>query len=186
MIYNDSPEAILEAAYLEDSITREAGRYSVRVNPKDTPIDLNYIIKKTVILNDPYSTIPIIETLGKGMNTVIGRVSYNSPLVKFQPYITKINKNVMWNGEILHCPPEIKTNSREILRWIGKEIITGEGGNVTKIFFPKICGIDPSAVYDSLGNINILGWVLHQVGINTDKKTKFVDLDLLKTEKVVF
>ena len=53
-----------------------------------------------------------------------------------------------------------------------------------KLYFPKIYEItSENRVMDDYGNLSCLGWVLHQVGMNLDKNTRFFDLDVIKTKK---
>ena len=46
-------------------------------------------------------------------------------------------------------------------------------------------GVDRTELIDTKGNLTTLGWLLQQVGINVDQETKYKDLDLIKTKKLL-
>lgn len=185
MILKDSFEAIIESIYLEETLGKEIGKTDIRVNPRNNRLEIDYTIGKTIILTDQHVDPRAVQALLKNDNTVISRVSTYEG-VKFCPYITYINFNLMWSGEIIECPPEIKDDSRKILEWMGDyDSFECDPFSPVELYFPKILGVGNSAIYDNLGNLTSLGWLLHQVGINTDKKTKFRDLDLIKTKKII-
>jgi hypothetical protein len=52
------------------------------------------------------------------------------------------------------------------------------------LHFPRIHS--RKGTTDEEGNLTALGWVLQQVGVNIKEDTPFVNLDIIKTGKVVF
>jgi hypothetical protein len=182
MLLKNSFESVIEALYLGEALTCDLGKSDVRVNPKFDRLELDYTFGKTIILTDDLTEEQVITKLLGGNNRIISRVKYKNPEVLFQPYIMRINFNVMWNGETYKCPPNL-TNSREIFKWIG-DIGSYDCEDNVELYFPKILGVPENITKDKDGNLNSLGWVLHQVGINLDKTSKFKDLDLLKTKKI--
>lgn len=188
MIFKDSFEAIVEALYLEETLGKEVGKTDIKVNPRNNRLEIDYTFNKTIILTDQYVEQGAIESLLKNNNKVLSRIQkYSSiPGVLFQPYITYVNFKVMWSGETLECPEEIKNNSRRIFEWIGDyDSFECDPDKTIELYFPKILGIGEEALYDSSKNITSLGWLMHQIGINTDLKTRFNDLDLVKTKKII-
>lgn len=183
MILASSLEAIVESCYLSETLTEKTGHAKIFINPRGT---INYIINKIVILGDLHTETSVINTLINNGNTIITRVYI--PGLNYQPYINRINFDVMWNGEVITCPDSKKSNSRDILDWIWKEGDFSHGckfGKKIKLYFPKIMGVDRTELVDTKGNLTTLGWLLQQVGINVDQETKYKDLDLMKTKKLL-
>ena len=54
-----------------------------------------------------------------------------------------------------------------------------------RMFLPKIYGIPKNYLLDNSGNLTILGWAMHQVGINVGNQFIYQDLDLYKTGKIL-
>ena len=180
MILGNSLEAIVEACYLGESLTKKTGRANILVNPKDY---LDYIIGRTIIINSDVIPIDTIKTLQENKNKIICRVKRED--FPYYPYVLRVNFNVRWNGQILECP---KTNIPEISSWIwGSEDFELEfdTGEKPVMYFPKIKGIPRELLIDECGNLNFLGWVLQQVGVNVTLETKFHDMDVIKTKKLV-
>lgn len=186
MIYKDSIEAILEAIYLREGVCGEIGKTNIRVNPAYDRLELKYTIGKTIVLNDSIEEPDIIKELEDPdkENTIISRTKYPDPKIIFNPYILRIDFNIMWNGEIIQCPQGFK-NSREVFRWIGDvDDFEYEEGKEIELCFPKIRGIPRDFMIDEEDNLTSLGWLMQQVGENIKTDTNFVDLDLIKTKKL--
>ena len=175
-------ESYLEAIYLEERLTERTALADIEVNPQGS---VNYIMGKTVIINcNDYSKDRVKILVGGCNNKVYSRVvGYEG--VKHYPYIMRPNFDIMWNGEVLYCPPDISENKDKILGWIeeGRYDKNRVATDYPQIQFPKIYGISPSLLYDKDGNLTILGWALHQVGVNL--VPMFKDMDLLKTKKII-
>lgn len=178
MIFADSLEALLESVYLDEKLTTKRSGNPIYVNPGEKN---DYIVGKTIVLTKDYRK-EIIGNLRSNMNTIISRVFY--PGTIYSPYITRMNFKIQWNGLSISYPKDI-TNP---FKWvIDEELATIRVSDdyVDYIGFPKIFGINESLLYDSEKNLTLLGWTLHQVGVNLDKKTKYLDLDIVKTKKLI-
>lgn len=178
MIFADSLEALLESIYLEDRITTMRSGNPIYVNPGEKN---DYIVGKTIVLTKEYGK-DIIGNLRSNMNTIISRVFY--PGTIYSPYITRVNFKIQWNGLTVDYPSSVS----DPFKWMKEEELTTvrvTDDIVDYIGFPKIIGIGENLLYDSEKNITLLGWALHQVGINVDKKSKYQDLDIIKTRKIV-
>lgn len=179
MIFAESLESFLEAIYLDERITTKRSGNPIYVNPG---VKNDYLVGKTVILTRPVED-GIIRNLKSNMNSVICRVT--CPGTVFSPYITRINFKIQWNGLSVTLPEGIE----DPMMWARKEdlifIQSTEEGKVGYIGFPKITGVPENLLYDPEGNLTLLGWTLHQVGVNTDMESKYQDLDILKTKKLV-
>lgn len=178
MIFADSLEALIESVYLGEKITTKRGSNPIYINPGEKN---DYIVGKTIILTKEVGK-NIIGNLKSNMNTIISRVFY--PGTIYSPYITRINLKIQWNGLTIDYPKDIL----DPFKWIIDEDLTFTrivDDKIEYIGFPKILGIDENFLYDTEKNLTLLGWVLHQVGVNLDKKTKYQDLDVLKTKKIV-
>lgn len=175
MIFFEGLHSIIECIYLNDTLSDKIGSCNVFINPEN----IKYLTGRTVIVNDYSYPIENIEQLIDNNCKVISRIYSDVDGVDVQPYITRINFNVMWNGRIL--------NELEDLE---KDEVWEQGGCSFSLedyilYFPKIKILDNDPrIIDSYGNLSALGWALHQVGINLDEKTPFSNLDILKTKKI--
>ena len=172
MIYLDSLESIIESVYLEDSLSGKVGECNVFVNPGS----IKYLTSKTVVITvNDYGADKISSLLDNGCK-VISRVYCDNDKVEIQPYIMRINNDIMWNGEIL-----TQFSGTRSLIDSGNVRYDDETG---RLYFPKI--YDPEIdIVDAYGNLTSLGWALQQVGINIKTDTAFTNLDLIKTGKIV-
>lgn len=175
-------ESYLEAIYLEERLTERTALADIEVNPQGS---VNYIMGKTVIINCNDYSKDRVEILVKGCNNKVYSRVIGYEGVKHYPYIMRPNFDIMWNGEVLYCPPDISENKDKILGWIeeGRYDKNRVATDYPQIQFPKVYGISPSILYDKDGNLTILGWALHQVGVNL--VPVFKDMDLLKTKKII-
>ena len=174
MILFEGLESIVESVYLSESLCDKTGSPgTVFVNPENT----KYIIGRTVIINTTDYPQDSIKNLLNNNCKVISRVNTGVPGAEVHPYITRLNFYVMWNGRILNDLSELNWDDG-VCNFSLKDYI---------LYFPKIKvkESDP-AIMDAEGNLTFLGWVLHQVGVNLDSRTPFVNLDVIKTKKVDF
>ena len=173
MIYLNSLEAIIESVYLEDSLSGKIGECNVFVNPDN----IKYITSKTIIISIPdYDTEKIKELLGNGCK-IISRVYYDMPEIEISPYILRVNFGMMWNGKVIK---ESYQGSRNL---IDTNSVEYDSESET-LYFPQI--YNPAIVAtDRWDNLTSMGWALQQVGVNVKTDTPFINLDILKTGKMV-
>lgn len=183
MIYFDGLGTIIESIYLNDVINIKEKKFGsdnlCYVNPKST----KYLVGKTVVINTLEYPVEKIQELVNNDCDVITRVFYpDLPFLNLQPYILRLNPNIMWNGQTIDDFKDLDKlyiENQCHLNW-ESYILT----------FPKIklntC-LDNFALVDSFGNLSVLGWALQQVGVNilSSKETKFCDLDIYKTKKLI-
>lgn len=183
MIYFDGLGSIIESIYLNDVVNIKEKKVNsdnlCYVNPNST----KYLVGKTVIINTlEYPTLNIAELINNDCKIITRVLRPDFPLLNFQPYILRVNPNIMWNGQIVD---DFKNLDKLYLD--GRCFLDWENYTLT---FPKIkdnsC-LDSTAVVDSLGNLSVLGWALQQVGVNiiSSKDTPFCDLDIYKTKKLI-
>ena len=170
MIYLCSLESIIESVYLEDTLSGRIGECNIFVNPDN----IKYITSKTIIITTTDYEEERIKTLVSNGCKVISRVFYDSPDVEFQPYILRLNTNIMWNGKILHDYGS------------GRNLIDSGLADFSNdvLYFPQIYN-PTTETMDKYGNLTSLGWALQQVGVNVKTDTCFTNLDIIKTGKVV-
>lgn len=171
MIYLEGIESIIESVYLNDKLSDKVGECKVLVNPEN----IKYLTGRTIILtgNKPYSEEKISRLYENGCK-IISRTYIDNPNVEVQPYILRLCFEVMWNGRIIRSCLDIS----DLLD--SKDIVYKSG----ILYFPKI--YDPGiSVQDEFGNLNCIGWALQQVGINIKEDTPFINLDILKTGKIL-
>lgn len=173
MVSKNGIESYIEAAYLGEHMTKKSVNSTIYVNPKET----SYIIGKTVIINNP--KYDKLESLKNKRNHIISRVRFDDPTIEFSPYIMRVDFSVIWNGDVLQYDGDDNFSD-----WIG-DVPDLEETAPTKLFFPKVEKVGKDILYDQEGNLTAIGWVLHQVGMNVDKKSPYQDLDLLKTAKIL-
>jgi len=184
MIYlDDSIEntlyCISEGMYLGEKFSDRFGNSDILINP----LSIKYVTGKCIIINQPNYPKENIDILrSNGGNTIISRVKldYMPEDVEFDPYEIQVELSVMWNGMYI-CVNNLDIN--EITQKLENSIIFSE--DRTELYFPKLLNIKEELIRDSEGNITALGWLLHQVGINTAKNSVFQDLDALKIQKIL-
>ena len=182
MIYFDELEdntlySIIEGIYLSEKFSERLSNSEVIVCPNN----IKYIIGKTVIINKSNYTIDLVLGLLNNNCKIISRVFINHPEVDFQPYIIRPDFGVMWNGMIIDVSD---LDIGEITKTLENRIIFNlEDDSV--LYFPKLVGLKKNLLFDEKFNITGLGWLMHQVGINIKDDIEFLDLDLLKTKKLL-
>lgn len=182
MIYLDDSNtlcSIIEGIYLSEKFSDRFKNSNILVSPDNT----KYVTGKTIIINTNSYPQNKIQELIDNMCSIISRVDlgYDIEEIKFCPYILYPETNVMWNGLIIDIS-EIN-NIFDLEKKLEDSIIFDISTN--KLCFPKLTNINSDLIKDLNGNLTCLGWLMHQVGINTDKNTVFQNLDLLKTRKTL-
>lgn len=179
MIYYESDLApVIESIYLEEPLDSRLGSCNILVNPRN----INYIFGKTIIINDPdYELVWALRLIEQGCK-VISRIQVGVEGIDFQPYIMRVNFNIMWNGEVIDLGNE-KVHMKEVLSLLSSDNDQKFKYDIEKrcLYFPKISL--KTGCKDHFGNLTALGWALHQVGENQGNFGKFENLDLVKTKK---
>lgn len=176
MIYFEGLNSIIESVYLEEPLGNKLSSCKVFINPEN----ITYLVGKTIIINKVSYPAEKIDTLLRNNCKIISRVWLDSDRVEIQPYILRINFNVMWNGRDIDDP-----EGNLILRLFEKDLCNYSLDEQV-LYFPRV-NISHSSdlIIDSYGNLTGLGWALQQVGENIKTDTPFCNLDLIKSKKVV-
>lgn len=172
MIFLNGIESIIESTYLNETISTKIGSCNIFVNPKN----IKFLARKTVIINIIDYPEEYIQQLINNECKVISRVKYDKN-IDFEPYILKINSNIFWNGDNIEQPENIN----EIL----EDDLCSYDMDKNILRFPKLKNIKNIKNIEKDGNLSCIGWVLQQVGINIVENTPFVNLDIIKTGKVI-
>lgn len=174
MIYFEGLESIIECIYLEDSISSRPGSCDIFINPEN----ITYMMGRTVIINSCEYPEENIRTLVDNGCKVTSRIYTDVEGVEVRPYILKLNDRIYWNGEVLKKFSDFS----ELLE---EDYCRFDMKNY-KLYFPKIYEItSENRVMDDYGNLSCLGWVLQQVGVNVKTDTPFVNIDVIKTQKLI-
>ena len=172
-------DSFLEATYLEVPVSARGEERFIYVNPSA----YHYLHGKVVIISNPDYPKERIEWLIKeGIKVIFRNVNeFSEP----DPYILRIEFGFMWNGDVLKCPEGLSFT--EVLDFIKKNCEVEPVGTELpmRVFLPKVHGIPKEYLLDSSGNMTILGWAMHQVGINVGNQFIYQDLDLYKTGKIL-
>ena len=185
MIYFDTDfSSIIESIYLNERISSSLSRSNVIVNP----IRLDYLFGKTIVINDPDYNWSNATILSQQRCKIISRLDVSFPNVDVNPYIIRINTNIMWNGEELDLSDKNMSMS-DIFNYLVSDDENDYSGprfryneNKCCLYFPKLKIKGSESIKDLSGNLTALGWALHQVGVN--QVDKFINMDLLKTKKI--
>lgn len=170
MIFLNGIESIIEATYLDETISTKIGSCNIFVNPKN----IKFLARKTVIINIINYPDEYIQQLINNECKVITRLKYDIKGVDFEPYILKISNNVFWNGDNIEQPEELN----DVL----EDDLCSYDMDKNILRFPKLSNIKDT---EKDGNLSCIGWTLQQVGINIMKDTPFINLDIIKTGKVI-
>lgn len=178
MIYFEGLSSIIESIYLNDLISNKLNHENVYyVNPDN----IKYLVGKNIIINTVEYPVEKILQLLKNDCNVISRVYF--PELKelnVQPYILKIHKNIMWNGQYVDKYKDLNKLYLDNQCHLDWEHYT--------LTFPKIkpevCE-EITKLTDLKGNLTVLGWALQQVGVNIITDTLFCNLDLYKLGKII-
>ena len=175
--------SIIESIYLNERVSSSLSRSNIIVNP----VKLDYLFGKTIVINDPNYDWSNVTALSQQRCKIISRLDVSFPNITINPYIVRVNTNIMWNGEELDLSDrDDLSNMSDILNYLLDEECSGSrfryDENQCSLYFPKLKLKSEESIKDSSGNLTALGWALHQVGVN--QVDKFIDMDLLKTKKV--
>lgn len=182
MISNEGIESWLEAVYLGEPVTNRTGRADIQVNPK-VP---KYVVGKVVIITRPDYPVEGLTVLRDNLNKIISRVRLQDMTdISFQPYIIRVDFNITWNGDTVRLPQELRDDPELLRKELEDSIGLTETNKPAQVSFPKILGCPGDLVLDPSGNLTAIGWALHQVGVNVKPSADFIDLDLLKTKKIL-
>lgn len=176
MIYFEGLESVIESVYITDDLDNKVGGCDVFVNP----LNVKYLTGKIVILNNPDYPDSSIDVLSRNGCHIISRTFRDRPDLEVQPYILRLNFDLMWNGMVLQDLGELDLDTlldKDICRY---DILGGV------LYFPKIYNTGKYKTTDTYGNLTAIGWALQEVGINIKQSTVFENLDILKTGKVIF
>ena len=174
MIYFDGLESVGECLYLSETLDNRSGNCNIYINPDST----SYIVGKVVIINRLGYSVDKIRQLISQNCKVISRIPLSEKVegLEIAPYILRINPSVMWNGRDIERVP--KGGFQEMM----EEGLCNFSVDDYVLYFPRIYQGEFS---DSAGNLTILGWLCQQVGVNIVKNTPFINLDLIKTKKIL-
>lgn len=185
MLYLDDRElntlpCVCEGIYLGEKFSDRLGNSGIFVCPEN----INYLTGKTVIINQlwyPEENCKILLDNGCKLISRINLPYISKYPIKFQPYILRPELGVMWNGMLLNVDG---IGLEDLLEKLEGSIIFNL--SQSELYFPKLIGLDENLIRDNDNNLTALGWLMHQVGINTSKSSVFQDMDLLKTKKMLF
>ena len=107
MIYFEGLESVFESVYFTDDLDNKVGTCDVFVNP----LNVKYLTGKIVILNNPDYPDSNIDILSRNGCHIISRTFKDRPDIEVQPYILRLNFDLMWNGMILQDLEEFDLNT---------------------------------------------------------------------------
>ena len=184
MIYFDETEnnilnSIVEGIYLSEKFSDRIGNSDIVV----CPCNIKYIVNKTVIINKLDYPITSIQRLLENGCDIISRVDLGEMMdyIEHQPYIMKPDFGIMWNGMTVDVSDLV--DLYEIVQALEDRIVFNPEKDLV-LYFPKLIGVNKKFVQDNKSNLTALGWLMHQVGVNT-RESEFLDMDLLKTKKLL-
>lgn len=165
--------SIVEELYLGVSRTEVNRGYTTLVNPSS----VSYVIGKSIIINSlNYPRQKIMTLLENGCN-VVSRVWLEDDIMKsirYCPYLIRANQRIMWSGETIDTLGEEDLEYADVYYSFDSQTL----------FFPKV--MSPRSCVGPKGELNCIGYLLHQVGQNINEQTEIKDLDIVKTEKGVW
>lgn len=176
---NNSLYCIIESIYLGEKLSDRLSNSRILVNPDR----VNYISGKTIIINKLSYSLERCDILYANNCTIISRVPLSRDYIKYQPYQIRPDFSIMWNGVSLDVTDK---SLNEIIELLENNVIL-DFQEYSSLYFPKLIGMSDCLLRDSISSsLTAFGWLMHQVGINTDSESKFQDMDLLKTKKMLF
>ena len=172
-IFGSDLGSLVESIYLGIPYTDSQKNFNIIVNP----LRITYLIGKTVIINRFDYPKGNIKTLITNKNKIISRVWLGDVYMKgviFDPYLPRLNMNIVWNGETLETLGEenIETNNPIYYSM-----------DSDTLFFPKVKNYRDSP--GEKGEYNFIGYLLYQTGLNLYKNSEFKNLDIVKCRKGV-
>lgn len=181
MIYFSGVDSIIECEYLSENLSNRVAACNIFVNPDN----VKFLIGKIVIINSlEYDYNRYLPILLDNNCKIISRIEIPDfhDSISFEPYILKICSDIVWNGKVAGEAEYSTLNS------ILDEELCDFDVSSYLLYFPKIdiSEKEKVRVSDDSGNLTGFGWVLQQVGVNIKKDTPFVNLDILKSGKILF
>lgn len=173
-IFGTDLGSLVESVYLGIPYTDNQKEYNVIVNPER----VTYLIGKTVIINRFDYPRKNLETLKTNRNNVISRVWLGDSWmtgISFDPYLPRLNMNISWNGEVLETLGEENIETKNPIYYSMDSDV---------LFFPKVKNYRDKP--GEKGELNFIGYLLYQTGLNLYPDTKFINLDVIKCRKGIF
>ena len=90
-------DSVIESLYLKERLTNQSKSGNILINP----VNVTYTTGKTIVINHKYYPLDWIKQLVKNRNKVITRLNFNIPGSIFDPYILRINDNILSSGEYI-------------------------------------------------------------------------------------
>lgn len=169
---------LIELVYLQDRFSDSIAKSNILINPDKA----DYIYGKLIIFNlQERINHDLVSTLLSHGCKIISRIPVNGePDINYQPYILRVDKNVMWNGEILDRTEYDNDTHENILGILGKtekyKLDLVHGQNI--FYSPKIL-INKNEDHNY---IDVLDWLLIQTGLG---EKEYSDFDLVKSGKFI-
>lgn len=172
-IFGSDLGSLTEGVYLGIPITDNQRNFNIAVNPSR----ITYLINKTVIINRFDYPVENINPLLKNRNKIISRIWFGDDIMEnilFDPYLPRLNMNIIWNGDILNELGEKNEDIQEKAHY---------STETNTLFFPKVKKYLDNP--GEKGELNFIGYLLYQVGLNLFK-CDFNNLDIVKCKKGIF
>lgn len=164
MIFFNGIYSVLEALYLQDSLTDILIDSGIVVNPSNS----SYLYGKTIILNQPDLDLGVLDRLLRSGSKVISRIPGYDSKIPVIPYLEKPIFNILWNGRVLKDLSDLDDSGGIEVDW-------------PRFYFPKILNPGKVLFQDCP---SALGYLLFQVGQDNMINNKlFSDLDIEKCKK---
>ena len=169
---------LIELVYLQDRFSDSIAKSNILINPDKA----DYIYGKLIIFNlQERINHNLVSTLLSHGCKIISRIPVNGePDINYQPYILRVDKNVMWNGEILDRTEYDNDTHENILGILGKtekyklDLVHGQN-----IFYSSKILINKNEDHNY---IDVLDWLLIQTGLG---EKEYSDFDLVKSGKFI-
>ncbi len=169
---------LIELVYLQDRFSDSIAKSNILINPDKA----DYIYGKLIIFNlQERINHDLVSTLLSHGCKIISRIPVNGePDINYQPYILRVDRNVMWNGEILDRTEYDNDTHENILGILGKtekyklDLVHGRN-----IFYSSKILINKNEDHNY---IDVLDWLLIQTGLG---EKEYSDFDLVKSGKFI-
>lgn len=163
--FDETVRSAIEAAYLEVGLSSFNKNDLILVNP----VQMNYLCRRVIIINDPRYDIKQIERMIQRGNMVVTRLRSHKNIfgINYQPYLPRYNDLIMWDGSYFDDVTEDGLD----------EVNFSLGDREVYLPRPKR---DPISSDNSA-----LGLISYQLGNRWigEKSAEFIDLDIAKTKK---
>lgn len=162
MILLTGLDSIIESLYLDERLTEYSREGDILVNP----VSITYVVNKTIIINHKNYPIDNIKYLLL-KNKVISRIDFGLDGVIVNPYLLRINKNIISSNEKVNIINE-NLYSKVEHKFDG-----------TNLYYPR-----PMSFYDHKfgSELTVIGYLMYQLGcdISDVKDPIFKNLDIIK------